>query len=151
MNIITKLFGEVEVDVKKVIHFENGIIGFEDCKEFMLIHDAEKAGGKISWLQSIDEPALALPVIDPLLLLPDYNPVVEDELLKSIGELKEEDLLVLVTLTVPQDLTKMTANLRAPMVINASTVKGCQVIVENTQYLVKYPIYDLLQSRKGGE
>lgn len=151
MNIITKLFGEVEVDVKKVIHFENGIIGFEDCKEFMLIHDVEKAGGNISWLQSIDEPALALPVMDPLLLLPDYNPVVEDELLKSIGELKDEDLLVLVTLTVPQDLTKMTANLKAPMVINASTVKGCQVIVENAQYLVKYPIYDLLKSRKGGE
>ena len=41
----------------------------------------------ISWLQSLNEPGLALPVINPVLVMEDYNPVVEEELLSGLGEL----------------------------------------------------------------
>ncbi|MBE5926128.1 MAG: flagellar assembly protein FliW [Lachnospiraceae bacterium] len=152
MNIYTKLFGEVTVDVNKVINFDAGLIGFENCKQYMLIHDSEKEEGKIVWLQSIDEPELALPVIDPLVIVPDYNPTVEDELLKHLGE-GEEMPLVLTVITVPQDITKMTVNLKAPIVINPTLLKGCQMIVEDEEYLVRQPIYDMLaaNNRKDGE
>lgn len=149
MNIVTKLFGEVGVDVNKVITFKTGLIGFEAYKQFMIIHDAEVEETKILWLQSIDEPELALPVINPLLIRPDYNPVVEDELFKNIGEPDEEEMLVLVTLTVPADITKITTNLKAPIVINPITLKGCQIIVENDEYPVRYPIYDILNNKEG--
>ena len=56
-----------------------------------------------------------------------------------------------MTLTVPSDLTKMTCNLKAPIIINTDTMKGIQLIADNEDYLVRYPIYDLLQSRKDGE
>ena len=147
MNIYTKLFGEVEVDVSKVINFEAGLIGFENCKQYMLIHDSEKEDGKIVWLQSIDEPELALPVIDPLVIVPDYNPTVEDELLKSLGD--NGMPLVLAVITVPQDITKMTVNLKAPIVINPTLLKGCQMIVEDDGYLVRQPIYDILTANNG--
>ncbi len=93
-----------------------------------------------------------MPVIDPLLVMPGYNPQVEDELLKPIGNLDSDQLLVLVTLTVPRDLTKMTVNLKAPIVVNAAQRKACQIIAEGDEYIVKYPIYDILQaSKKAGE
>lgn len=148
MEIHTKLFGEVTVDVNKVINFDSGLIGFEEYRQYMLIHDSEKENHTIIWLQSIDEPGFAVPVMNPLLVVPDYNPTVEDELLNSVGPL-EDDLLVLVVLTVPEDLTKMTANLKAPIVINPSRLKGCQMIVEDDKYLIRQPIYEALKNHSG--
>lgn len=89
-----------------------------------------------------------MPVMDPLLVCPEYNPEVDDELLSHLGELNQEELLVLVTVTVPKDITKMTVNLKGPIVINAAERKATQVIVEGDQYQVKFPIYDILDANK---
>lgn len=148
MKIETRLFGNIEIDVNKIINFSDGIIGFEDLKQFMIMHDAESEKSKILWLQSLDDGNIALPVIDPLLIKSDYNPVVEDELFKNIGELVDGEIFVLTTLTVPADITKITTNLKAPIVINPVTLKGCQIIVDNDDYVVRYPIYDILKSSK---
>lgn len=147
MNITTKLFGEIEVDEEKMINFPQGIIGFPDLKDFLLIHDSESAGG-IRWMQSIQEPAFAMPVIDPLVVSPDYNPSIEDELLKPLGDIKEENTLVLVTITVPHDIEKMTVNLKAPIVINGENRKANQIIVDDDKYVVKFPIYEILKEAK---
>lgn len=149
MKINTRLFGMVDIEEEKMIKFPGGIIGFPELQDFTLIHDSEKEDGGIRWLQSAQEPSFAMPVIDPLSVKPDYNPTVEDELLKRVGEYKPEDLLVLTTITVPSDLTKMTVNLKAPIVINTGERKACQVIVED--YEVKFPIYEILKAAKGGE
>ncbi|MBR1702226.1 MAG: flagellar assembly protein FliW [Lachnospiraceae bacterium] len=152
MKIQTRAFGEVEIAEDKILTFENGIIGFPDMKRFTLIHDEEKGvGAGIRFLQSLDEPGFAMPVMDPLLVRPNYDPQVEEALLKSLGTLTEENLLILVTVTVPSDLTKMTVNLQGPIVINVETRKACQPIVENIEYPIKFPIYDILQAAKGGE
>ena len=150
MQITTKLFGEIEVAEEKMILFPNGIIGFPELERFLLIHDAEKNKNGISWLQSIEEPAFALPVIDPLKLIPDYNPMVEDEMLKVLGEFDMDEMLVLVTMTVPSDISKMTANLKAPIIINAGNNKACQLIIEDDRYEVKHPVYEILKSKKEG-
>ena len=96
----------------------------------------------------IEEPGLAFPVINPLVVKEDYNPVVEDELLKGLGEITEENIVILLLLTVPQDAIQMTANLKAPIIINADTRKGAQVVVENEEYEIKYKIYDILKGKK---
>lgn len=151
MKVNTKIFGEVDIDDSKIIEFSKGIIGFPELTKFALIHDEEKGVGVgIRWLQSMQEPAFAMPVMDPLLVCGDYNPQVEDELLKDLGDLNGENLLVLVTVTVPSDLTKMSVNLRGPIVINSQTRKACQVIVDGEDYAVKFPIYDILQAGKAG-
>lgn len=147
MVITTKLFGDVEVEDKRKITFVQGIIGFPDLKDFLLVHDSDSSGA-IRWLQSVQEPAFAMPVIDPLIIMPEYNPNVEDELLKPLGEATEENTLVLVTITVPSDLTKMSVNLKAPIVINGDTRLANQIITDDEQYMVKYPIYDILQAAK---
>lgn len=150
MEVNTRIFGTIDIGEDKLIHFVNGIVGFPELTKFALIHDNEKEGG-IQWLQSMQEPQFAIPVINPLDVIADYNPQVEDELLKPIGGLDPENMLVLVTVTVPSDLTKMTVNLRGPIVINAENKKACQVITEGEEYQVKFPIYEILKSRKAGE
>lgn len=150
MTIKTKAFGEVTIDDDKIIHFPSGIIGYPDFKQFALLHDEEKGPGAIHWLQSVEEPLFALPVMDPLLVRDSYNPEVNDELLKPIGELAQGEMLVLVTVTVPQDLAKLSVNLQGPIIINAAEKKGCQIIVGD-EYPVKFPIYEILQAKKAGE
>lgn len=151
MTIQTKAFGEITIDDDKIIQFPNGIIGFPDLTDFAMIHDEESGVGAIHWLQSIQEPGFAMPIMDPLIVKEDYNPEVEDELLKPLGKLDSDEMLVLVTVTVPSDLTKMTVNLKGPIVINAGDRKACQIIIEGDEYQVKFPIYDILQAKKAGE
>ena len=148
MNISTKFFGDVDVDEAKIIVFQQGIVGFPDVKEFLLIHDSEaKNGGGIQWLQSLDEPAFAIPVMDPLLVRPDYNPTIEDELLKPLGEVTEENILVLTTVTVPHAIENMSINLMTPIIINTDTRKATQIIIDD-DYEVKFKIYDILKKNK---
>jgi flagellar assembly factor FliW len=148
MEIKTKVFGQISIDDEKIIRFPGGIIGFPDLTEFTLIHDEEKGAGSIHWLQSIQEPAFAMPVMDPLRVRPDYNPEVDDELIRHIGEIDPEEILVLVTVTVPKEIEKMSVNLKGPIVINAAEKKAVQVIVEGEEYPVKFPIYDILNANK---
>ena len=149
MRVQTKFFGEVELDDNKVIEFPNGIIGFEDFKKFAIIYDVEDdRETKISWLQSLEEPVLALPIVDPLAIVPDYAPMIEDELLKPLGNPADEDLLFLLVMTVPSDMKKVTANMKAPVIINTKTCTGVQLIVDNADYPVKYNVYDAVQKMK---
>ena len=149
MLIQTRYFGEIDVDDEKVITFEDGLIGFENLKKFTLIYNNESETSKtVTWLQSLDEPMVAFPALSPCYVMTDYNPVVEDEVLASLGQLTEENTAIFLTLTVPSDITKMTTNLKAPIIINADTKKGCQVIAENPDYVVKYNIYNVIQKMK---
>ena len=149
MLIKTRYFGEIDVDNTKIITFEDGLIGFENLKQFTLIYNNEsESSGSITWLQSLDEPLVAFPALSPFYVMTDYNPIVEDEVLDSLGQLTEENTAIFLTLTVPSDITKMTTNLKAPIIINVDTKKGCQVIAENPDYVVKYNIYDVIQKMK---
>lgn len=151
MQINTRIFGEVEISDEKIITFENGIIGFPDMKKFALIHDEDVGqGAGIRYMQSLDEAGFAMPVMDPLIVKPDYDPEVEDELLTGLGDVTGENLLVLVTVSVPADLTKMSVNLRGPLIINVDTHRACQVIIDSSDFPVKFPIYEILQSGKAG-
>lgn len=149
MRVQTKFFGEVELDDNKVIEFPNGIIGFEDFKKFAIIYDIEDdRDTKISWLQSLEEPTLALPVVDPLAVTTEYAPMIEDELLKPLENPADEDLLFLLVMTVPSDMTKVTANMKAPVIISTEERKGVQLIVDNADYPVKFNVYESVQKMK---
>lgn len=148
----TRLFGEVTIDDDKVLEFPNGIIGIEDKHKFAIIYDLEKGeDSAIRWLQSMEDPYLALPVIEPFAIVDDYNPLIEDALLEPIGNPKDEDIVVLLTLIISSDVTKVTANMKAPIVINSATCQGGQIIVENPDYEAKFNVYNAVQKRKAGD
>lgn len=153
MVIQTRIFGEVTISDDKMIYFPKGIVGFPELKDFALIHDSEAGEqGGIRWLQSVQEPNFAMPVIDPLSVKEDYNPQVDDDLLATIGGL--DDVLVLATITVPSDLTQMSVNLKAPIIVNVDARKASQIILDQDSYPVKYFVYEILKnknSKKEGE
>ena len=148
MQANTKRFGTIDIPDEKIIVLENGMIGFPELQKFALIFDAEKEdGGKIKWLQSMDEPDISFPVMDPTIIKKDYNPMINDEILKPLGELTADNIFVLSTVTVPKELEKMSINLKAPIVINSDTKKGAQIIVED-DFPVKFKVYELLKNKK---
>ncbi|MFV0464555.1 MAG: flagellar assembly protein FliW [Lachnospiraceae bacterium] len=148
MKANTRLFGEIEITEEKLIRFENGIIGFPDLRSFALIFDEEKGvENSIMWLQSMDEPAFAMPVVKPTDLLPEYSPSVKEELLLPLGDLTPDSTYLLVTVTVPKEIEQMSVNLKAPFVINYQTGKGSQIIVDD-ELEVKFKIYHLLKEAR---
>ncbi len=148
----TKFFGTIDIEEEKIIYFPMGIIGFENLKNFALIYDSEREErSKISWLQSMDDPMMVFPVINPIDIIENYAPTIEDELVKNIGDPADADILIFVTMSIPSDITKMTANLKAPLIINTVDRKAMQVIVENDEYEVKYNVYDAVERLKSKE
>lgn len=149
MRAVTRLFGEIDIENDKIIILDKGMIGLPDYQKFALIFDEDKGikGSSVMWLQSMDDPETAFPVMHPNTVKPDYNPTVNDEMLSPIGELTEENTYVLVTLTASSDVEKTTVNLKAPIIINTDTRRGCQIIVED-DYPVKYKIYDAIKGKK---
>ena len=149
MKADTRLFGEIDIAEEKLITLENGMIGLPDYRKFALIFDEEKGteASSIMWLQSMDDPQTAFPVMQPNKVKPDYNPRVNDEMLIPLGTLTEENIYVLVTLTASSDVEQASVNLKAPIVINSETRKGCQIIIED-DYPVKFKIYEAIKKRK---
>ena len=146
-KIKTFRFGEVGVDDKKIITFPDGIIGFPDLKKFVLLHD--QAADALRYLQSIDDPDFALTVVDPLTICDSYLPTVTEEQVACLGDLlTEEELLVFVTITIPEKIEDMSANLQAPIIINTLNNWAVQVILDDESYKVKTPIYGYLKDKK---
>lgn len=149
MKAKTRLFGTIDIEDEKVITLEGGMIGFPFLQKFTLIFDEEKEkkATSIMWLQSMDEGEVAFPVMHPNEIKPDYNPTVNDEMLAPLGKLNDENTYVLVTVTAAAEAKEATVNLKAPIVINTDTKKGCQIIVED-DYPVKFNLYQAVQERK---
>lgn len=148
MKAKTRAFGEIEIEDEKIITLEHGMIGFPDYQHFTLIFNEERGNeSTIKWLQCMDDGDVAFPVMNPELVKPDYSINVDEEILSPLGELKDEETFILVTVTVPQTIEKMTVNLKAPIIINMANNKAVQVVVED-DYPVKFPAYDILKKRK---
>lgn len=149
MKAETRIFGTIEIEEDKIVSMEKGMIGFPELKHFALIFDEEKEekDRTIMWFQSMDDGDIAFPVIEPSLVLDDYQPEFSEEMLAGLGELSDEDAFVLVTVTVPKEIEKLTCNLQAPIIVNMKNNKGAQVIVEN-DYPIKYSMAHLIQNTK---
>ncbi len=139
MKIDSRYFGEVEIEDEKIIHFEQGIFGFEEYKDYVILYDNEGEGQPFFlWLQSVAEKGLAFPIVNPFRVKEDYNPIVDDALLEVIGKCKVEELQLYLLATVPGDVKKASVNMKAPLVINTLNCQGIQLIVENEDYEIKH-------------
>lgn len=149
MRVKTRLFGEIDIADEKIIELVHGLIGFPDMKKYTLIFDEEKKDkGNIMWLQSLDETDFAMPVMMPQLVKPDYAPSFDEEALKPLGDLHEENIYILVTVRVPKDPKEASVNLKAPIIINTDTCVGDQIIMDGDEP-IRFPIYDALKGKDG--
>jgi len=141
MTIQTSVFGELLVDESKIITFKEGLPGFEDLHRFILVILEQTR--PFLWLQAVDRD-IAIPVISPFDIVRDYAPVVDDGIFDAIELERQEDLLVLAVAVIPPEVNLMTANLAAPILINIVANQGLQVLAENSEYLVRQPIFDAI-------
>ena len=140
MKIGTKYFGNIEIGEEKIIHFENGVLGFEDYKDYTILYDNEKEKSFFSWLQSTEESSFAFPIVNPFKVDQSYNPQINEGMLKSIGECPDEDLVVFFMATIPEDVKETSVNMRAPLIINSISRKGIQLITESPEYEIKHKL-----------
>lgn len=139
MNFTSTRFGEMDVKEEKIINFENGILAFEDCKKFILLNSQRES---FYWLQSLDEPDLALPCMDPNVIADNYTPKVSEESLDSIGIKTDDDATILCVVRIPDNFKDATVNLIAPVIINHNTMQGMQIVLEDSRYTVRHRLFE---------
>ena len=140
MILKTKNFGEIEIDEKNIIHFPEGILGFEEEKQFVMIKDEDEQN-PFQWLQSVQNPELAFVIINPFFVFPDYDIVLSKSVQEKLKIEDEKDVAVYSIVVVPEDIEKMTTNLLGPIVININKKLGKQVILDDDRYTTKHYIF----------
>lgn len=144
LRLKSKPFGEIEIENPVIIEVKEGIIGFESRKQYILLDTKEE--GIFKWLQSTDDPDLAFIVISPEVFCPNYKLEASKEDLRSIGLESSEEAVCLAIVVVPEDPSRMSANLQAPIVINPKNFLAKQIISTNPQYTVRHYILDEMQN-----
>lgn len=139
-TIQTTRFGEIPVTGEHLIRFRDGMIGFPHLKEYVLIESSSMP--VLLWLQSTENPAVAFPVIEPWFFRQDYKPSASESE-KIALELDGQDRTKLfVVLTIPPEMTNMTVNLKAPVIINLDKGTAVQIILSDKAFEVRVPAYD---------
>ena len=115
-----------------------GLLGFEQIKDYVLL--ANPAEAPFAWLQVEANASLAFIVIDPFLVLPDYQPDIPQADVDFLG-LKEASDAVLLNIVTIHSTNHATVNLKGPVVVNRHTHTGKQVILTNAgDYSVQHPL-----------
>ncbi|MBE7702671.1 MAG: flagellar assembly protein FliW [Cyanobacteria bacterium SIG28] len=140
MKIETLRFGEIEIDEKRIFNFALPIIGFNELKKFAII-DINK-DGIFKWLQSLEDPTLAFPIVSVFSFNVDYSFDIPDNVVETLKIENVESLLVMNIASIPQDNPKgTTLNLLAPLIFNIDKNLAGQVILTGTGYDISFPLF----------
>jgi len=140
MILNTRHFGKIEIDPEQILTFEEGLLGFESIRRYVLIPNPDKEV-PFHWLQAVDDPDLAFVVTIPFLFKEDYEFDIPDKVIKQLEIEKQEDVVVYSIAVVPEDIRKMTINLQGPLIINGKNKKGKQIVLDDNTYSLKYRIF----------
>jgi len=138
VKISTTRFGDINIDESRVIRMKGGILGFEHLGEYVLLMQDEKT--PFWWLQSVEDGSVAFVVINSLVVKPDYEPVISDDEVKLLKIASPEDAVLFSVVTIRSEPFTVTANLRAPIVINAKKMLAKQLVLVDPDYSVQHPI-----------
>lgn len=140
MIINTVRFGEVEVEESRVFDFVLPIIGFDGLRKFVIIDPSQDTLFK--WLQSVEEPSLAFPIISVASLDYDYSIDLTDGVIKSLEITNAESLLVMNITSIPQDNPRgTTINLLAPLIFNLDNQTAGQIVLSGSGYDISHPMF----------
>jgi len=95
-------------------------------KRYVVLYDGDK-NSPFRWLQNVDDGELAFAVVNPFMVVKDYDFEIPDEAVESLGIESILDVMVLSIVVVPEDISKMTMNLKAPVIINTKIIKVCKL------------------------
>lgn len=144
MQIMTSRFGPLEVEDDSIYSFPEGLPGFEHTRRYCIVphKTSEGSTSPFKWLQCVDEPELAFPLINPWTVQPDYAPTINGAMLRQVGitDFKEQAQVMAIVTIPAQNPSAITVNLLAPVLINRRDRVGKQVIVQNENYALRTPL-----------
>ena len=115
--------------------------GFGDLTRFVLVLLADEGTPDdecvLYELRSVEQPAVRFLVGVPTAFFPEYAFDLDEPTCAELGLQDASEALVLVLLTIGDDSASTTANLLAPVVINARTRSAVQVILAGTDWPVR--------------
>lgn len=138
MNIQTAYFGEVEIEETAIITFDNGIPGFEDEKQFILMPLSEESPFEV--LQSTQTKEIAFVVTPPAVIVLNYSFDLDEATVQALHIEDEKEVQVYAIVSLKQSFSESTVNLKAPIIINTTNNKAKQVILSNEEYMIRQPI-----------
>lgn len=124
MKLLNKQFGEIEFEEEAILKFEEGILGFEELKEYLLFSETD---GYFFWLISVNQPEIIFPLFSLKLLQEEYS---DEEKLEPYGIVK-----------LDKEPENISVNLKAPVFIDHNEKIGYQKIIDNENYQVDYPLF----------
>lgn len=136
MKILTKYFGEHDISQEDLLQFPNGLPGFIDEKRFIL----QPFGEAFFILQSVSHTSVAFVTTSPFFFFKDYSLDLPDHLVKQLKIESEQDVAVLVIMSVHKPFSHSTANLKAPVIINQKAHLGKQFIFDDSPYQTRHPL-----------
>ena len=145
MTIQTSRFGAVTVTAEDIIEFPEGILGFANLRKFVLLDDPSDE--IFAWLQSAEAPQLAFPVLEPELFSQTYHVALTKHDLEALNMTANARTRCFTIVTIPDDVTQMTANLKAPIVINIEKRCARQCVLQDNNLAIREPIFNKLQQR----
>jgi flagellar assembly factor FliW len=129
-------FGTLEIPSAAVLDFPNGLIGLGGSRYALV---AKEEDSVFLWLHSLDDPSIALPVVNPWRFFGSYEVELSDAEAARIGIADPEEAEVYVTVTAAENVEEFSANLRAPILVSAG--KGHQIINEAAGAEVRTPLF----------
>jgi flagellar assembly factor FliW len=145
-RVSTPRFGEIAYSPEDVNTFPSGLVGLRELHRFLMLEVDET--GIFRCLQSVENPAFAFMLMDPLLIRPDYKVKVDETTIAALELDDLADSVALVTVVVSDDINKMTANLKGPIVINTKKQIGLQLVLTQSEYGVKVPLSDAIREQE---
>ena len=143
MEFSTTRFGKIMIDESRIITMKGGLLGFDHLKQYVLLTQNEKI--PFWWFQSINDGATAFVVINSFMVHAGYEPIIADNDVRLLEISSSDDVLLLSVVTISSDPVKITANLRAPIVINVKQRLAKQIVLQDQDY----PIQCVLTNMEG--
>ncbi len=145
MVINTTRFGQVTLQQDDIITFPEGLLGFQDLRNFVLLDDPND--DIFAWLQSCELPSVAFPVLEPEIFDQYYSVNLTKNELELLKIKPEQKPTFMNIITIPDDPTQMTANVKAPIVFNMNERLARQCVLQDNNLAIREPIFVKLQSR----
>lgn len=145
MIIQTSRFGQVSLKQEDILTFPEGLLGFVDLRHFVLLDDPSDE--IFAWLQSCEAPQIAFPVLEPELFTENYKVNLTKGDLEGIRLPDAAKARFFSIVTIPEDPTQMTANLKAPIVVNVDQRMARQCVLQDNNLAIREPIFSKLQQR----
>ncbi len=144
MMVETTRFGSIAVAENDIITFPEGMLGFSKINQYVLVERVDDS--LFLWLQALKKASVAFPLLEPQIFERNFKVELVDEDKKALELTDLAHAKVFAIVTIPTDPTKMTANLKAPIVINLKNRLAKQVILHQADYPIRKPIFSELQA-----